>query len=183
MEVIAPEIVVTIPLKLSMIFGSCSTVFVTIFVISGMYGASAFTMSVTAPLMTVTTFVKVSEMVVINGSKAATMVAIPSEMPGKASPMAVPMEVRMVPIASAIPGAFWLMPESSLPEISAPFVRMSGSAAAIFPIRSFMVVPMVDRIVGVFVVIPLISWVISSPPLERISGSRAAMPAIKFPMA
>ena len=171
MEVMAPEIVVTIPLKLSMIFGSCSTVLFTIFVISGMYGASAVTIFVTAPLMTVTTFVNVSEMVVINGSKAPTMVAIPSEMPGKASPMAVPMDVRMVPIASAIPGAFSFRPESKFPVISEPFVRISGSAAPIFVIMSPMAVPMVVRIVGAFVVIPLIRFVTISPPFARMSGS------------
>ena len=171
------------PLKLSMIFGSCSVVLLTILVISGIYGASALTISVTAPLIVFVTSENVEVISFINGSKALMMSEIPLEIPGKASPMAFPMDSITVPMAVAIPGAFSFRPERMLLVISAPLESRSGSASPILETMLPMAVPIVVRIVGALVVNPLIRLVTISPPLPMMSGSFWTMPVTKFVIA
>ena len=183
MSVIAPEMVETIPSKALIMFGSWAVVSVTIPVMAGMYGASASTMEVTAPEMVVTTSEKVLVISAIKGSKAEIIFAIPSDMPGKASPMAVPIEVMTVPMASAIPPAFSLMPERMLPVISTPFARMPGRASPMAPTIPPMDSVMVVRMLGASVVIPLIRLETISPPLPSTSGRCSVMPVTKFDTA
>ena len=180
MLVIAPEMVETIPSKALIMFGSWAVVSVTIPVMAGMYGASASTMEVTAPEMVVTTSEKVLVISAIRGSNAEIIFAIPSDMPGKASPMAVPMEVITVPMASAIPPAFSLMPERMLPVISTPFARIPGRASPMAPTIPPMDSVMVVRMLGASVVIPLIRLETISPPLPSTSGRCSVMPVTKF---
>ena len=169
-SVMADEIVFTMPLNASMMFGSWAVVSVTIAVMSGIYGAMASAMSTIAPATISAMSVKAWAAVSTMGAQASTMAAMPSETPGKASPMALMISVMAAENALMTSGSEALMPDSRLLTMSPPALSRAGSSPAMALTTSPMADVTVASSSGALVVMPLIRLEMNSPPLARISG-------------
>ena len=123
--------------------------------------------------------VKALAAVSMMGAQASTMVAMPSETPGKASPMAVTMSDMAVEKALMTSGREALMPESRLAMMSPPELRRVGRSPAMALTTSPMAEVTVVSSSGALSVMPPIRLEINSPPLASISGRWSAKPPAK----